>query len=415
MHGFFSGDDMKTDVRNILAFLVGLFIAAALLLPGAVFAAVTVTPTVPGYSGAIFKGGPGIQTTYFPESRTYGTKGVFPAPSGPQSVPAKVPLSSNAAALVKTAIRLNPTRLAGTLAAGWLLEQGLRNSSGVWEKHDPSTNTNYCVASGTTCCTPGTATTTLVPLGSATNSGVNCGAWVSTSEGFCTASPTVRSIRGQCAPGQPNAGTFYTWNSRTTVLGGFSPFPDSGWDSLPDPLPAVGPEIPNADWIPEGAPVDKPKYDFEPYSAPAGAPYKKPDGSTVQPMITVSPNNTSITYNTWNQTTINNLGQPVTDQPPIDQNQDEVKDPCVGNPDRAGCVNLGKPEDFAMPKKEHALDFGPEVPVFTGSCPAPIVVFGYSLSFQPACNAMTMIRPMVLGMSGMMAAFILFGAFRGGD
>lgn len=89
-------------------------------------------------------------------------------------------------------------------------------------------------------------------------------------------------------------------------------------------------------------------------------------------------------------------------------------DPCSDNPDRVGCMNAGT-DDFKAREKTVAFEFTPEASVLTAQCPAPIQVLGHSISYQPACDAMSMIKPVVIGMAAVIAAYILIGAFRGGD
>ncbi|WP_425315633.1 virulence factor TspB C-terminal domain-related protein [Sulfurimicrobium lacus] len=58
------------------------------------------------------------------------------------------------------------------------------------------------------------------------------------------------------------------------------------------------------------------------------------------------------------------------------------------------------------------FSYTPEAAAFSGSCPAPLSVLGRSLSFQPACDAMSLIKPLILGLASLMAGYILIGAFR---
>jgi len=198
------------------------------------------------------------------------------------------------------------------------------------------------------------------------------------------------------------------------VAGGLVAAMPSDWDALPDPTndPDVAGELPRAGYMPEGAPVGAPNYASGNY--PMGAPYKAPDGTTVQPMASVTniTNTNTVNVSTYNITTHNADGSPTNN--PLPEPTDEQQDHCEKNPETAGCAKLGE-YSHPIPTASHVFEFAPEVVNMPGSCPAPIPVLGSSLSFQPACDAMSTIKPLVVGMAAIMAALILFGGMRGAD
>lgn len=135
-----------------------------------------------------------------------------------------------------------------------------------------------------------------------------------------------------------------------------------------------------------------------------------PSPTLAQPdRVTVIEKETTIIKDTNNtvQKTTETSTTPLPAEPPA-----EVPDPCLENPDRIGCMNAGS-HDELVKKKEFTFEYAAENAAFSGSCPPPIVVLGHSLSFQPACDAMVMIRGIVLGMAAVASAFILIGAFTG--
>jgi hypothetical protein len=423
---------VSRDIKNLLAFVVGLFIAAALLLPGAVWAATSVIPDVPGYTSTSAGYTPsagqlkGWSGTYNSSAKSYPVTGKITLMSkAPVSVSGSVGLVSNAGQLAKTAMKLHPGKLAGTLAAGWLLDQGLQYLDGQWVKEVPGEySSNYCVAGGASCCTPGQQN--YKPLAPYPDGGVNCSVWIDEAPGSCTEHNIyiLSSVSATCAPGQPNAGTRYTWNAAQAPTGEARPATDSDWDALPDPTDAVAPELPNAEYMPEGAPVHAPHYDFVPFNAPSGSPYSKPDGSKWQDGVTVSPsvnttnNNTTNNYNYVNVTNYstkieNSDGSPVP-VPVPEERPDEAQDPCEKNPNTLGCQEMGEFE-HDIPKAEHVFEFEPEAVAIVGQCPPDIQILGSALSFAPACGAMSTIKPLVVGMAAVMAAMILFGGMRGAD
>jgi len=193
-----------------------------------------------------------------------------------------------------------------------------------------------------------------------------------------------------------------------------TPATTATWDALPDPTGTVGAELPTAPYLPDGAPVNPPQYATGNY--PHGAPYKAPDGSTVQPMASVTNNSTinnhSVTVETYNITTHDAAGAPVAD--PVPEVTGETPTECESNPDAIGCQSLGE-FDHPIPKSSHVFTFSPESVDIVGQYPADIAILGSALSFAPACGAMTTIKPIVVGSAALVAAFILFGGMRGAD
>lgn len=423
LRGFFSGADMKTEREQLRVFVVFLFIIVVMSLSTASFAALSLSPVVPGYSAASggYRAAAGSFTMAAANSG-FIQPAVATVAGKPITVSATLRMAANAGQFAKNAMRLNPWAIAGTLAAGYLADQLMQwdEPSQQWQKTSGwslSYADPYGVypISGATCvhahsaATPNMASCYVITGSGYADSGV----------GGCPAVP--------CPDGSCNgAGSWETdymtkWEPKSpfpagclSPAPGYAPATQSDWDALPDPLPVVAPELPYAPYMPDGVPVDAPNYDFVPFSAPLGQPYTKPDGSTVQPMAKVSPNGDSITVDTYDQPLTTPDGQPVTNPTPQDT-PEPARDPCLDNPDRLGCMNAGS-DNFTVPKNTINFSFVPESSVLpAGGCPAPISVLGQSISYQPACNAMSMIRPVVLGMASIMAAFILVGAFKGGD
>lgn len=188
------------------------------------------------------------------------------------------------------------------------------------------------------------------------------------------------------------------------------PVTQADFDALPDPSPTIAPELPDAPYMPHGAPVDSPIYTDGRY--PVGDPYKAPDGTTRQDHAHITNNttiNNSVTI-TMSSTVIqdaqgNPVTEPDTEQPPPEQTD------CEKNPNTVGCSELGT-LDGQPATGTFNLDFQPEADMLSATCPAPISVLGQSMSFQSACDAMVYIKPVVLVMASLLATFILFGSFR---
>jgi hypothetical protein len=102
---------------------------------------------------------------------------------------------------------------------------------------------------------------------------------------------------------------------------------------------------------------------------------------------------------------------PNNDTPGQNPNQSQDKDFCEKHPDSLACLPPGSLSD-QVPKNTVPLNFSPEPVSLPSGCPADIPVLGQALSFAPACQAMEMLRPFVIGAASLIAGFILVGAFR---
>lgn len=95
----------------------------------------------------------------------------------------------------------------------------------------------------------------------------------------------------------------------------------------------------------------------------------------------------------------------------------DPEDPCTANPDRAGCTKLGEPEQEELPKKDVPLsmtpqtDWGPS----TGSCPRRTASFlgrPIEVDFTIVCTGLEWLKPVVLAMASILAAYIFIGAIK---
>lgn len=401
---------MNENLQALGAFFL---ILLASILSNRADAAVVLFPTVPGYSGGNFLSSPG-SFSMTPANDGFIKQAVVNVGGKPITVPAKLRMAANAGQFAKNAMRLNPWAIAGTLAAGWLLDQAFSYDpdTGTWVKQAPDAYDMYCVAGGDSCCSSSHQDYT--PLGVYPDSGVNCSAWINSGPGLCSGGAIKNSIKAECAPGQPNAGFWYTWTSRVAVSGGTSPATEDDWANLPDPLPAIAPELPYAPYMPEGVPVHPPDYNFVPFTTPVGEPYTKPDGSTAQPMATVSSNGDSVTVDTYDQPLTDANGDPVPSPQPQDTPEPSPNH-CQQNPNSIGCAEFGT---APAPDSLTTLEV-PVSPTVTpvggaGSCPADITtsIYGLTWSYQPICDFASAIRPLIIGFAWLSFAYIVAGTVR---
>lgn len=385
-------------MKNLLAFFLGWLIAAAVLLPQA-HAAVTATPLVQGYSASSGR----FASAAGSFSMTAANDG-FIKPSvvnvGGRAVtmPATLRMAANAGQIAKTAMRLNPWLIAGTLAAGWLLDQDIQ----------PDGSGGYIITVSPDCLGQ--------TIGAAGGVYSNCyrhpdsdAWWNGQAPSPVCPAPYQTFDHGGFTPSYRYCGLIVPAGTSTR------PATPEDFEALPDPLPAIAPELPYAPYLPEGVPVTSPEY--APQTVPVGDPYTKPDGSTVQPMAKISPaSDGQVTIDTYDQPLTDPQGNPVPDPQPQDTLEPQPTD-CDKLPNSVGCTDLGTPpagED--MPRNEIPITFTPVSIPADATCPAPITVaaFGQSIEvdYSGACTFASGLKPVVIAIGYLTALFIIFGVPR---
>lgn len=388
-----------------------------LTLSGQSHAYTTQTPEISGYNGRTMKltGGSGGYS-----GGSYSRTGNVVINGKTVPIPGSLKASSTMGNIVKNALKLNPYRIAGTLALAWLLEQGIEWSGSEWKKE--STVTADSTGLGNCTRDPDGVT-----LQQCTNQIVTY--WGVAYEYVSTTQTTATNWRiavkrksdGNLVENAGNwGGTItcpagYTQSGHQCVSVELKPMTDAEWDALADPMPAVGDELPTAPYLPDGVTIVEPPA-YIPETKTIGAPYTKADGSTAQPMAKITPvGDGQVAIDTYEQPLTNPDGTPVpAGTTPVDTTEQAAppKDPCTDNPKRLGCMDAGEDEK-EIPTKSIDFSFTPEAnPLSMGSCPAPISVLGHTISYQPACDAMGMINALIIAMSSLTAAYILIGAFK---
>lgn len=393
---------MNRDFVNMSAFVLGVCIAFALLVPQARAAAVAV-PAVSGYSSGFFSAPAGTYTTAA-NAASYGASGVISVGGKPITVPATMRMASNAGQYAKNMMRLNPGLLVGTAAAAWLLDQGLEYIDGQWMSRSPS-YTNYGSSYGGVGTHPTEADLINAILASQRvyNPTIQFDHIDWTSDTF-----------GQI---YLSSGWGNVWRVRIGTVS--NPATDDDFDGLPDPLPAVAPELPSAPYMPEGVPVEKPKYDFVPMRVPVGEPYTKPDGSTAQPKSVISPNGESVTVDTYEEPLTDPQGNPVPDPVPTDT-PEPTPGHCEQFPNSLGCLPVGEvPTEDNLPTEDLPVaDIQPVSVGGAGSCPAPLVatVAGMTIEWplDQFCTFANALRPVVLSLAWLAAGVLFISGVRNG-
>ncbi|HMN20105.1 MAG TPA: virulence factor TspB C-terminal domain-related protein [Ottowia sp.] len=173
--------------------------------------------------------------------------------------------------------------------------------------------------------------------------------------------------------------------------------------------------------VPQGRPVPNPNFDPEQDPSTSNPPF-------LQPTVRVIPQGTEV--EPW-RVEVRPYDKPsLTDDPsplPIEQlpggeggSPPDGKPPgdlglCEQYPDILACEKMGEVEPVELETKEIDFQFD-EVEGFAGgdTCPPPISVevVGHEIEFswEPFCDSLTMIRPLMIAMAWLSAAFILLGA-----
>lgn len=136
---------------------------------------------------------------------------------------------------------------------------------------------------------------------------------------------------------------------------------------------------------------------------------------TETPTYTYNYAGDTITYNTSvNTTTTNNDGSTTTTTTTTEGTKpDDKEDPCVKNPNRVGCMDLGAAPDDRIPKSTRDVSFASEDLGLASSCPAPVdLPHGQKISYQTLCDGLTQTRPLIIAIGFLMAGGIVVAALR---
>jgi hypothetical protein len=173
--------------------------------------------------------------------------------------------------------------------------------------------------------------------------------------------------------------------------------------------------------VPQGRPVPNPNFDPEQEPSTSNPPFLQPtvrvipQGTEAEPWrVEVRPYDKPSLTDDPSPLPIEQLpggegGSPPNGKPPGDVGL------CEQYPDILSCEKMGEVEPVELETKEIDFQFD-EVDGFAGgnTCPPPIVVevVGHEIEFswEPFCDSLTMIRPLMIAMAWLSAAFILLDA-----
>lgn len=393
-----------------------------LLSFGQAHAYTTQTPEISGYNNRTMKltGGSGGFS-----GGTYSRTGTVMINGKTVPIPGSLKPSTGMGAIVKNALKLNPYKIAGTLAAGWLIDQGLQwmDDSKQWVKSAPAGYPYGSLWYGGDQFGPcGSTTGTGCGLEAAVNAAYlqNQPTWP---KDYCNYLGGTGTRQYECGYTYSNS---YGTGTNTTIIYVYEkgpapatpvPMTDADWNALADPMPTVGAELPTADYLPEGVTIVEPPA-YIPQTVTVGAPYTKADGSTAQPMAKISPaGDGQVTIDTFEQPLTNPDATPVpTGTPTTDTKEDPPppKDPCIENPQRLGCVDIGEaPADPEINKTPTPLTFNPLNMGGNATCPATefLTIGGAQMevNYGVACGYASGLRPIVVAVAFLSALYIIFG------
>jgi len=381
--------------NQLKAFIAFLFIFTVMALSQTVSAAVSMAPAVAGLSAGSFSSAAGSFSTAA-NGASYGVSGVVSVGGKAITVPATLRLAANAGQYVKNGLRLTPAGLLTTAALLFLTSNDFVLDNGEWAKIAvgnaawPQPIQNSCQQ--------------------ACQSNLDCKNTVgSGSLGMSWAANPTYLV---CSYVHPQYGYNILINYGPGYTPASLPATQNDFDSLPDPLPALAPELPFAPYMPDGVPVEAPEYDFAPIDVPLGNPYTKPDGSTAQPRAKVSPNDDTVTVDTYDQPLTDANGQPVPNSIPEDT-PEPTQSECEKHPTTIGCSEYGTspaPESLST----LTVPLNPDYSAIggAGACPASVTVAGITWSYQPFCDFASAIKPLILGFAWLSFAFIVAGTVR---
>lgn len=395
-------------MRNLYLVLVFLFLFVMLAFSSSANAALTLEPMVDGLSAGNYKPLtiPSLTGANFSASGKINVGGKW------INIPGYIPPASTAPNAARLGLWANPW-LIGAGLLGWAGDAGLGSDQvGGWIFTAPGIpgGSYYGYGLGVRGCEGGDICGTTRDSVCSAASGV-----LAFGGSDCVVSLSLCNSLGYigCTDNQLLYMSSRSWTV-AEIPATSRPATQEDFLALPPPSPSV-----LAEMAPQiGVDVDAPV--FEPLNVPIGDIYTKPDGSTAQPMAQISPaSNGQVTVDTYDQPMTDPQGNPTPTAPPVDTQEPppEAKTDCDKYPNTVGCTDLGTPADGeALPHTQIPLSFNPLNIPRNATCPAPMTVgaFGQSVAveYDAACTYSSGLRPIVLAVAYLSAAFIIFGVPR---
>ena len=423
-----------------------LVIVAALAYAGSAHAVYSNLPPPPGFAGTP------AGWTFAPSSaddvlgKIMRQSKVLPVPGTADKLSVAYKLGVNAPRAAAAVIFANPYLRAGIAIAGWL---GVAKvfydvADGVWKQTLEGTNDGwiYTLSWYGQTLESGTASSLCASLSgktftawygtntvtSASDSGNSCAYYYTSSAGsnyggggvvgytktkFTETSTQVKPLTKKEFEDELGAPPKLMPDGVPLELPKGTPLPIE----LPIVNPTPGPNpVPEPKFIPTGEPVPNPKYDPNAAPSPTNKPF-------IQPGVRVTPKPTPaepwrVEYQPVDRP--QDGAEPVDDPEPTDSKDkpktDEQQSLCEKHPDIIACQKFDDPKDDDLRKQDRDVSITPDSGWGSenASCPAPkhITVQGRSIAipYDLFCTYATGMRPIIIAMAWLSAAFILMGA-----
>lgn len=404
------------------------------------------TPAVPGHTGN-FTFGPSANASSFKGS-TVLTNATLNVGGRAVTMPVAMRTAANAATMAARFSYGNPAMFAAGLAIPlaykWLSDNGFNVVDGLWQQKLESKQTflHWCVSSTSICAaTKELLGDQVTPQYSNANYRAE---WRPHENG--TSIEIWRSYIGPTAGVNRDPvlyttiGTQRIMREGTVVTTGPATeegmvskladkvIPDGVPEELKLPLPVVDPVInPDPGILPQPEPA--PALQPRPYFVPSGTPRPTSDpmvwyqpGFRIKPaprpgepwLVDIVPEDLPQTDGVPKTDAELNPSTPVA--PGVQK--PETPDLCATNPDILACQKLGELTAPELETKNVPVSITPQAGWGAGNatCPAPRTLPGAKVtwSFQPMCDLMNGLRPILIAVSWLAAAFILLGV-KGGD
>lgn len=248
-------------------------------------------------------------------------------------------------------------------------------------------------------------------------------------------------------PVTPRDATDADWDavgSKPPCYGAYDTSPGDCWG---DELPNQWPEVVDPAGVP--VPVEVPKVNPNPAPSPnpnpgaVPAPMRAPTGDPVpipgsdpaqwrQPVVDIIPSPTPA--EPWRvdlqpkDVVLDDPADGLTEPEPLGSGDpagtpsEQQQQLCEVYPDIVACMQAGEPEDVELDAEERDVSFTPASGFGAGnaSCPADkqmvtSLAGTLSLSWGPACQFATGLRPVVIALAALSGALIFLGGFKGAD
>lgn len=422
--------------------LLFLFFLTALVLGQSVHAVVTVTPSIPGLAGGVFK--PMTMPTI--AGANFSATGTVVVNGKTIPIPGFIPPAGTAGAAARLSMWANPW-LTGTALLAWAGEAGLHSDEvGGWSYTDPngaigpavapilteanSLNTigcRSCANTGCLCDVPASACfTNYAPIGVSgrychvfdmeSGTAVDRGGYAGYERNDATWGPIDASLPVGVQPfGTCPAGTIHKAGTSSCVPGVETrPAKKEDFIALPEPSIEVQREL-----APQvGVPVESPVY--SPADVPLGEPYTRSDGSTVQPRAKISPaGDGQVVVDTYDSPLTYPNGEPVSNSHPEDTDEKiPTEHQCDKYPNSLGCSELGTVDDVTVGGETRSIAAIDPITTIggAGSCPEPLTAtfMGQTVSFSydMPCQFATSLKPLILAIAWLSAGLIFIGGVR---